>query len=282
MASGAAVADVGSGLLGLLRYGIALLLIAPLVFASTGERMAARDIVLVALLGIGQFGVLILLLNHALLLTSPSRAGLMFATQPFMALVLAMGLRHSVPGPATIAAILLTLAGIVCLLGFDALEGRLTVREFLGIGAAGLAALTGALCSVLYGSHLERYGVVRVSAVAMLASLPPLALFGLALPGGLPMADWPLRNFLLVLFIGLASGIALLGWFFALARLDATRATAFLALTPVSAAVLSVWLLNEPLTPGLVFSILLVSAGLIALARAQPIINARTGPYSSQ
>ena len=278
VASSAVVADVGSGLLGLLRYAIALLCMMPLVVASGRRRMSFRDLLVIALLGIGQFGVLILFLNYAVLLTSSARAGLIFATLPLMTLVVAMALGRSVPGPGAIAAILLTLAGIVCLLGLDALVGRLTSKDLLGIAAAGVATFAGALCSVLYRPQLERHGVVRVSALAMLASLPPLGLFGLIAPGDLPMTDWPLRNFLLVLFVGLASGVGYLAWLYALARTDATLATAFLALTPVTAALLSVWLMDEPITPGLLTGIVLVSAGLIALAwgsRARAV-------YSSQ
>ncbi len=266
VASGAVVADVGSGRLGFLRYAIALLCMMPLVLASRGQRFPPRDLAIVALLGIGQFGVLIAFLNYAVLLTSPARVALVFATLPLMTLLVATLLGRSVPGPGTVAAILLTLIGIVCLLGLDALAGNLSAGDLVGLALAAFATLVCALCSVLYRPYLERYGVVRVSALAMAASLPPLGLLALVEPGGMPMANWPLRIFLLVGFVGLSSGVAYLTWLYALARADATRVTAFLALSPVTAALLSVWLLGEPLSIGLIAGIVLVSAGLIALA----------------
>lgn len=277
VASGAAVADVGSGLLGFLRYAIALVCMAPLIRIGRMRRMTLRDLAVVSALGIGQFGVLIAFLNYSVLLTTPARAGLIFATLPLMSLVIVMALGRSVPGPGAVAAIFLTLAGIVCLLGLDALVGALTANDIIGMVLAAIATFVGALCSVLYGPQLQRYGVVQVSSVAMLASLPPLGLLALVEPGSLPMAQWPPANFWLVLFVGLGSGTGYVAWLFALTRTDATRATAFLALSPVTAGLLSVWLLGDPATPGLLTGILLVSAGLLVLA-----LGERRTAYSSQ
>ncbi len=268
LASEVVVADVGPGRLGFLRYTIAVVFLLPLAMAVKAQQpFARRDLLPVALLGIGQFGVLIALLYVALLYTSSPRAALVFATLPLMTMAVSQLLGQASPGPRGLIAILLTLAGIASLLGLDALAGRLSWSDLIGCTLAALATLTGALCSVFYRPYLERNGVMRTSALAMAASLPPLALLSLLEPATLPISDWTGTIVALVVFVGISSGTGYLAWLYALSRADATRVTAFLSLSPVTAGILSVSLLGEPMTPGLVVGILLVAAGLIVLAR---------------
>ncbi len=267
VASEVIVADVGPGRLGFLRYAIAVAVLLPLALMSKAPRIARRDLLPVALLGIGQFGVLIALLYAALLYTSSPRAALVFSSLPLMTLAVSHLMGKASPGFAGVMAILSTLAGIACLLGLDALAGRLTATDLVGLLLAALATLTGAVCSVFYRPYLERYGIMRTSALAMAASLPPLALLGLVEPAALPVADWSNIIIALIIFVGLSSGLGYLAWLYALSQADATRMTAFLSLSPVTAALVSVTVLNEPVTPGLVVGIALVALGLIFLAR---------------
>ena len=267
VASEVIVADVGPGRLGFLRYAIAVAVLLPLALMSKAPRIARRDLLPVALLGIGQFGVLIALLYAALLYTSSPRAALVFSSLPLMTLGVSHLMGKASPGFAGVMAILSTLAGIACLLGLDAWAGRITATDLIGLLLAALATLTGAVCSVFYRPYLERYGIIRTSALAMAASLPPLALLGLVEPAALPVADWSSVIIALIIFVGLSSGLGYLAWLYALSKADATRMTAFLSLSPVTAALVSVTVLNEPVTPGLVVGIALVGLGLIFLAR---------------
>ncbi len=267
VASEVIVADVGPGRLGFLRYAIAVAVLLPLALMSKAPRIRRRDLVPVALLGIGQFGVLIALLYAALLFTSSPRAALVFSSLPLMTLAVSHLMGKASPGFAGVMAILSTLAGIACLLGLDAWAGRITATDLIGLLLAALATLTGAVCSVFYRPYLERYGIIRTSALAMAASLPPLALLGLVEPAALPVADWSSVIIALIIFVGLSSGLGYLAWLYALSQADATRMTAFLSLSPVTAALVSVTVLDEPVTPGLVVGIGLVALGLIFLAR---------------
>jgi drug/metabolite transporter (DMT)-like permease len=276
VASEAIVADVGSGRLGFLRYAIALLFLLPIVLASKAPAIARRHLLPIALIGIGQFGLLIAVLNFALLYTSSARVALVFATLPILTLAVSIVLGQPSPGIRALFPILLTLLGIVWLLGSDALSGTASAGDLIGLAAAFVATLTGAVCSVLYRPYLERYGVVRISAVAMAASLPPLGLLGLVEPSGVSFGQWPTQVFVLIGFVGLSSGIGYLLWLHALSKADATRATAFLALSPVTATALSVWLLREPATPSLIAAILLVGAGLVALSRTSRVATGTT------
>jgi drug/metabolite transporter (DMT)-like permease len=65
-----------------------------------------------------------------------------------------------------------------------------------------------------------------------------------------------------IVFIGLSSGGGYVLWLWALANIAATRVTVFLSLSPVTAAVLGVTLLGEPVTLGMMAGVTCVAAGL--------------------
>lgn len=269
VASEAVVAEVGAGRLGFLRYAIALLILLPVAFFSSGAPVARRDMLPVALIGIGQFGVLVGLLNVAVLHTGSPRVALVFATLPIV--TLAVGLRFAVGrvSPLELASILLSVVGVGILLAGEALTGRMLASDWIGVGCAALATLTGALCSHLYRPYLQRCGVAKVSIIAMLASLLPLGVMALLEGQGLPMADWSRRTVMLVGFVGLSSGAGFLLWLYALSRLPAAVVTAFLGLSPVTAVVLSVLFLGATPTLTLAVAMVLVVGSLAATAVAQ-------------
>ena len=129
------------------------------------------------------------------------------------------------------------------------------------------AACTGALCSVLYRPYLQRYPTVPVSAFAMLASVLFLALLALG-------EQWPARVFSFssqawaaIAFIGVSSGIGYFWWLYALKHESPTRVTVFLALNPLTAALLGWALLGEALHPAVLGALALIAAGLWLSAR---------------
>jgi drug/metabolite transporter (DMT)-like permease len=137
---------------------------------------------------------------------------------------------------------------------------------WLGELAVFASALSGAVCSVLYRPYLERYPTLPVSAFAMLASvafLTPLAA-GEGLFASRP--DFTPGGWLAVVFIGFSSGGGYYLWLWALRHAPPTQVTAFLALSPVTAAALGVWLLGEPVSLPAVLGLVSVGAGL-ALAQ---------------
>ena len=68
------------------------------------------------------------------------------------------------------------------------------------------------------------------------------------------------------MFIGFSSGGGYYLWLWALRHAPPTQVTAFLALSPVTAAALGVWLLGEPVSLPAVLGLVSVGAGL-ALAQ---------------
>lgn len=123
---------------------------------------------------------------------------------------------------------------------------------------------------MLYRPYLQRYPTVPVSAFAMLASVAVLALLALsegwpARIGGLSAAAWAVVG-----FIGLSSGVGYFLWLYALKHESPTRVTVFMALNPLTAAVLGAWLLDEAFTPWAGAALALVAAGLLLATRTAP------------
>lgn len=256
-------ADISPASLAFLRYAIGVACLTP-VFATTSMRFARADIVPIAALGIGQFGVLIALLNYGLTTVPAARGALIFAAFPLLTLLFAALLGHERVTARKIAGILATLLGVFLALSDKVLHGGAV--HGLGALSGELAilgsAVVGAICSVLYRPYLARYPALPVSAFAMLAAavalLLPAALDDLFVaPGELSPRAWAA-----IVFIGLSSGGGYVLWLWALKTIAATRVTVFLALSPITAAALGVALLGEPVTAGMMAGVVCVAAGL--------------------
>jgi drug/metabolite transporter (DMT)-like permease len=256
------VGQTGPASLALLRYLIGTLCLMPFALRGGIPRFAWRDVGPIALLGIGQFGLLIVLLNFSLLYISSARAALVFATTPLLTMLLAAAGRQERLGLWRSVGVLLTIAGVGLALGEKALAGG---SSFLGEGAALGSALLAAGCGILYRPYLRRYPVLPVSAFAMLAAV--LFLAALAAGEGFFAAvpDFGV-GWLAVVFIGFCSGLGYYTWLYALRHASPTKVTVFLALSPVTAALLG-WLLGEPPTAGTIVGIGLVALGLFAATR---------------
>jgi drug/metabolite transporter (DMT)-like permease len=261
VASRFAVAEVPPLTLAMLRYAIGFACLAP--FAWNGWKRSgagARDLLAMAALGIGQFGVLIALLNFGLQHIGAAQAALIFSLFPLLTLLLAAALGRERITPALVAGVLLSIAGVAASLAPKL--GAPQSGHWWGELAVAGAACTGALCSVLYRPYLQRYPTVPVSAFAMLASVLFLALLALG-------EHWPARvltfsagAWAAIAFIGVSSGIGYFWWLYALKHESPTRVTVFLALNPLTAALLGWALLGEALRPAALGALLLIGGGL--------------------
>ena len=118
---------------------------------------------------------------------------------------------------------------------------------------------------------LSRAAAVSGSAWAMAASVVALAV--LALVEGWParLAALSLQAWGVAAFIGLSSGVGYFLWLYALKHESPARVTVFLALNPITAAVLGALLLGEPLAAPVLGAIALIACGLaLALRPAKP------------
>lgn len=283
VASRYVVAEVPPLTLALLRYAIGVLCLLPFVPAalcaarSRGvRRPPMRDALAMAALGIGQFGVLIALLNYGLQHMGAARAALIFSLFPLLTMLLAAALGRERLRPLTALGVLVSIAGVGLALAPRLLTEAPQPHTGLAEAAVLGSALLGAACSVAYRPYLQRYPTLPVSALAMLASV--LFLMALALAEHWPTrvahlaaaAWWP------VLFIGVSSGVGYLLWLYALKHESPTRVTVFLALNPVTAAVLGWWLLGERVDSWGWAALACIAAGLWLSTRAPA---GRTWPF---
>ena len=266
-ASQLVVGEVGVGLLGLLRYGIALLFLLPLLILEPSKPVARSDWLPIILLGLGQIGVMIALLNTAVFYTSAARVALIFATLPAVSLLIDLVRGRPFGGWRTGLGVALSIGGVAVLVGYDALTGGVRTEDVIGMIAAAGATLCVAVCSSLYAPFVKRYGTVKISTVAFTASLLPLGLIAVFMPPSTMPDQWAGSVWWLVLAIGLSSGIGYLMWFHAIEILPATLVTGFLALSPITAAILSLVFLKAPVMPSLLIAIIFVCAGIFCFAR---------------
>lgn len=266
-----AVAEVPPLTLAMLRYAIGFLCLAPFAWREivrnapaasqprvTGTRTG--DLLAMAALGIGQFGILIALLNYGLQRIDAAQAALIFSLFPLLTLLLSAALgRERITWPLA-SGVLLSIAGVAVDLGPKlAAPGGGTWWGELAVAAS---ALTGAICSVLYRPYLRRYPTVPVSAFAMLASVLFLAVLAAT-------EQWPQRlagigaaSWAAVVFIGVSSGVGYFWWLYALKHESATRVTVFLALNPVTAALLGWGVLGEVLHWAAVAALAMIAIAL--------------------
>jgi drug/metabolite transporter (DMT)-like permease len=271
VASRSVVAEVPPLTLAMLRYAIGFLCLLPFalpLLRGALRDLRGRDLVAMAALGIGQFGLLIALLNFGLQQVGAGQAALLFSLFPLLTLCLGTLLGREQPSAALVVGVLLSIAGVAL-----SLLPRLQAAQgggWWGELAVLASAAVGAGCSVLYRPYLQRYPTVPVSAFAMFASVLCLALAALG-------EQWPARvpqltgsTWAVVAFIGFSSGVGYFCWLYALKHESATRVTVFLALNPVTAAVLGWLLLGEPLQAHLLAALALIAVGLWLATRTAP------------
>ena len=301
------VGEIAPLTLALLRYAIGAACLVPVTLwlarrhagpgrPSTGHSpvrgSAVRDWAVMALLGIGQFGLLIAALNYGLKTVDAARAAMIFSLFPLMTLLLSAALGRERLTVRLLGGVVLAIAGVVVALAPKMAAGHAGSSAILhaahyGIrpwgGPAGswlgeiavlVSAAIGAVCSVLYRPYLQRYPVLQVSSFSMVASVLFLAVAALS-------ESWPMRVAAIspsawgvVLFIGVSSAVGYWWWLYALRHESATRVTVFLALNPLTAAALGHWLLHEPLDRWIGIAVGLIAAGLWLATRPPPATGA--------
>lgn len=261
--------DIGPVSLTFLRYAVAALCLVPVVLVTTRRRIGSRDILPIAMLGLVQFGLLILLLNMGLRGVPAGPGALLFATSPLFALVLGVLKGQERWSGRRLTGIIIALTSLTLVLGSgDAVPaGVISVAGATQIlGAAACAAVAG----TFLGPFVRRYGAPPVSAVAMLATVAMLAGPALAndVTGEVRTMDDGVAG--AVVALGIGSGIGYLLWLWALKSIDASTVTAFLMLSPVTALIAGAIFLDEAITITAAVGMALLGAGLWASTRARP------------
>lgn len=266
-----AVNESGPATLAMFRYAIGAACLLPVMLhLRLPMRFAARDAIPIAIFGILQFGVLIVLINYGLAHITAARAALLFASFPLITMILAALLGREKLTLLKSAGVLLTILGVGITLGEKLLDAS-GANHWVGEGAVLLAAFCGALCSVLFKPYLQRYPTLSVGAYSMLASVAFLIFLALYEGAFTGWTGYSVSGWLAVAFIGLSSGIGYFGWLWALRHAPPTQVTVFLGLSPITAGIVGALLLSEPLTGPLLAGMAVVLAGLWLALRPQRV-----------
>jgi drug/metabolite transporter (DMT)-like permease len=255
--------------LAFLRYLIGFCCLLPPVLLSARARFVRRDLLPIGLLGITQFGVLVILLNASLEVIPSSRAALIFATMPLQTMLVGTVIRRQQSSPAQGLGVLLTIAGVGFALGQEAVQRGGVAGSWTGEIMALTSAASGAVCSVLYRPYLRRYPILPLSAFAMLTSVGFLGVLTGVEGSFTSLPAITARGWLAVAFIGASSGAGYYLWLWALSRATPTKVTVFLALGPITATVLGALFLSEAISIWALVGLTCVALG-IWLAHREP------------
>lgn len=267
------VHDLGPLSLTFLRYAIALASLLPFLGAAprAWARLSPREGLAVAALGITQFGLLIALLNLGLRHVDAGLGALLFATFPLLTLAFATWAGHERFDAALTGGVLLSVVGVGVALGVH--PPSMAGSGFaIGVACVLASALCGAVCAVLYRPLLKRHAMLPVGALAMAAAVAVLAPAAWVEGLGPRAAALTTAQWMVVVAVGLSSGVAYWLWLWALKHAAPTKVTTFLALSPVTAALIGTFALGEPLGLGLVLGVACIAAGLaLTASRATPL-----------
>ena len=257
--------------LALLRYSIGVLFMLPVMLFSFKGWFKSRDILPIALLGIAQFAVLILLLNHSLNYITSARAALIFSTLPLQTMIIAACLGRERLVPQKTIGICLTLIGLAVAEWPNLTAGGDNNSNWIGISFAAASAFCGATCSIFYKPYLSRYPTTTISTFAMSASALFLLVYTVPTDAFWQISAYSDHIWVAIIAVGFSSAIGYFTWLWALKHLAATTVTMFLCFGPITATLLGTFVLGEPLTLIFVGGLCIVICGILTALSARNI-----------
>jgi drug/metabolite transporter (DMT)-like permease len=188
---------------------------------------------------------------------SSSMAGILIATVPMMVILLSplFGVHERLSARRLIG-LVVGLAGVVTLLGLDAVDGTL---GWIGVGCVALATVGYAMGSLIvqrYLSDVDELGAVAASLGVATLILFPAALW--SVPARMP--SLLVLTSLVVLGV-VCSAVALSLFFYLIAQIGAARAAVITYVNPAVAALLGVTVLHESFGAGAVLGLALILLG---------------------
>jgi drug/metabolite transporter (DMT)-like permease len=188
---------------------------------------------------------------------SSSLAGILIATVPLMVILLSplFGV-HERLSARRLVGLVIGLAGVVTLLGLDAVDGLL---GWSGVGCVMIATVGYATGSLIVQRHLagvDELGAVAASLGVATVILLPAAVW--SMPARVPS---PLVLTSLVVLGVVCSALALSLFFYLISQIGAARAAVITYVNPAVAAFLGVLVLHEPFGAGAVLGLALILLG---------------------
>ncbi|MFS2176275.1 DMT family transporter [Rhizobium pisi] len=235
-----ATTPLGSIDIGLIRFGIPAIALAP-IWMKTGLLPKAVPLHRLAIMVSGSGAIFFLLTTFAIHSTPAASSGILLGgSMPLAAALIGAALFRERPDGTRIAGLVAIVAGVLILLTRSLADASLPWTSFVLLPA-------GALLWASYTHAFRRSGLTAVQASALIAVWSFLMMGALALIFGISLPQVPLQEIgLQALSQGILSGlVAMVAYGTAVRTLGGTQAAAFTALTPVLATLGGGLLLGE-------------------------------------
>ena len=262
------VRDIDPLTLTMLRSALAALVLVAFM-AVRGRRFSfaredRRTIVLLSILAIpvNQF-----LFLCAMKYTTPANASLLYGATPALVLILSAARGSEVITGRKVSGIILAFSGILLVVferGVD-LRSSYTFGNILLL----LAVIAWAFYTVLGRPMIIKYGAFTTSAATMILGTLFYLPIGIYPTTVFPYSTLRFAHWGGIIYLGLGTSVfAYFLWYYALARIEASKVAVFSNLQPVMTTVLAAVLLGFQITPVFVVGGLLALGGVIITQRA--------------
>ena len=238
----AALPTFPPGELALFRFLVASATLGVLLLFRRPPRPRARDLPVIALLGLSGITLYHLALNYGEVTVTAGAASLLIASAPIFTALLAVPLLGERLSPLGWAGIGLGFSGAALIALGEGGGIRLEPRALLVL----LASVSAALYTVLQKRYISRYPPLAFTAYLVWAGTIPLLAFAPGLLRALQAA--PVGAVAAVVYLGVfPAGVAYALWVYCLTRMPASRLSSVLYLNPVLAIGIAwLWLGEVP------------------------------------
>ncbi len=253
----------------LLRHGIGTTLMLPVLALVSVRRIAARDLLPIAALGVAMFGLFSYFSAGGLAYIPAARGALILTTMPLLTVVFAALLRIERLTVPKLAGIALTIGGVaVALSGHEGLADTGPTGTRRGDAYMFAAAAFGALYNTFTPRYLHRYPPLLVTLYSMLGGTAFLAVLGLPLGVYAQPLQFTTAGWAAIAFIGaFGAAASFFLWVWALRRMPPSHVVAFFALNPLTATLLGGLLLGERVTVWFLLGLTCVLGGIWVVHR---------------
>lgn len=235
--------------LGFLRYGLATLILLPLLWRRRIVMPPLKIVLTVILLGILQFGLFHLFVNTALKDIPASRGAVIFALIPIMTmLIAAISGRDSLNSIKLFAAIL-SIIGVALAIGEKAFTADTSSSSWLGETLFFMAVCCGATYNAFSSRLMQNRSVLLLTIIGMSAGT--MVIFPVAYSEGIGevIAGYDTRDWLWILYLaGPAAAFSLFLFNWGLQQLSPSQAAIYVPIAPIMAAAFGALILNEHLS----------------------------------
>jgi drug/metabolite transporter (DMT)-like permease len=218
----------------------------------------------IALLGAVGVFLTFFLLHEGIESTSASTAAVIFSMNPvFTVLIASLVLRERLGVAGWLGVGLGLVGAFVAVTGFH-FSGLFSREDFLGGVLVLVSAATWSIYTVYGKRYSERHGSLVLSFLTMAAGSLLLAVLLTVEGGWAEMADYNLRAWAWLLYLGVVTvGIGYILYFEGMRRVPASRGASLFYLKPVLALLFAHFALGEPISYTLLLASLMVASGIL-------------------